>query len=226
MDIKWQCLNIANELVEFKPVAVEQVGVWETEEDLFRFLGTASSMSRLSDTGYEACRKRVLGCIKKGHHSVLEHANFSVIIDCDRGTTHAIVRHRHCAFTQSSTVYGKISDKLTVTSLPFIDPVTGNKVQEITPAEIEAYEWMQIRYKELSKTMWAERTRDHLPTSFHSRIFMTTNLREWIYFIQRRKDPTTSVRIHCIAVMLEELFEKQYPVIYKAMLEWYEKHPL
>lgn len=227
MDIKWQCAEVDNELVKFNPVKIEPVGVWEDESELVKFLGLAASMSRRSENTYEACLKRVLYCIKKGHHSVLEHANFSVILHCDRGTTHAIVRHRHCAFTQSSTVYGKIDSKLEVIDLPVYDPITGDKIQEITEREIKSYEDMELNYRDLAKHgLWAERTRDHLPTSFSSEIFMTTNLREWIYFIQRRKDPTTSVRIHCVAVMLEELFEERYPTLYNAMMEWYVKHPL
>ena len=89
------------------------------------------------------------------------------------------------------------------------------------------YERNQLDYLALGKSgLWEERTRDHLPTSYHAKLFMTTNLREWIYFITRRKDPTTSVRIHCVAVLLEELFKQKYPMIYNAMCQWYNEHPL
>lgn len=43
--------------------------------------------------------------IKRGHHSVLEHASMTVRIVCDRGVTHEIVRHRLCAYSQESTRY-------------------------------------------------------------------------------------------------------------------------
>lgn len=43
--------------------------------------------------------------IKRGHESVIEHANMTVRFICDRGVTHEIVRHRLCAYSQESTRY-------------------------------------------------------------------------------------------------------------------------
>lgn len=43
--------------------------------------------------------------VKRGHHSVIEHANMTVRFICDRGVTHEIVRHRLAAYSQESTRY-------------------------------------------------------------------------------------------------------------------------
>ena len=226
--IDWQVLGDYKGLVEFVPVNVTPVGYWPEQDALIEHVGTAAAMSRLADTSdpVRNCN-RVLHCIRMGHHSVLEHINLSAIIDCDRGTTHALVRHRHCAFTQSSTVYGKFSDKIEIVSLPKEDPVTFTDIQPITEAEMDDFAEISKRYLRLkSEGLWGERTRDHLPISLRSRLFMTANLREWFYIVARRSDPATSVRIHCVAVIMGNILQAKYPVIWEAMNKYYVMHPL
>ena len=50
-------------------------------------------------------QKFVKHILKNQHGSVLEHFNLSFKIVTDRAIANALVRHRHCAFTQESTHY-------------------------------------------------------------------------------------------------------------------------
>lgn len=48
----------------------------------------------------ESAVKFCKSIIKSGHHSVLEHSSVSVLIVCDRGVSHEIVRHRIASYSQ------------------------------------------------------------------------------------------------------------------------------
>lgn len=63
--------------------------------------------------------------ISAGHESIIEHVGFSVKFIVDRGITHELVRHRLCAFTQSSTRFcnytsEKFSHHVPVVMPPFV----------------------------------------------------------------------------------------------------------
>ena len=50
---------------------------------------------RSEDKIEEGSAERLIrSCIKRGHHSILEHGNVTFRIVCDRGVSHEIVRHR------------------------------------------------------------------------------------------------------------------------------------
>jgi thymidylate synthase (FAD) len=50
----------------------------------------------------ESANKFVQMLIKRGHESVLEHQSISVLVVCDRGVSHELVRHRIASFSQES----------------------------------------------------------------------------------------------------------------------------
>ena len=47
----------------------------------------------------------VRALIKSGHESVIEHSSMSVRFIVSRRTSHALVRHRLCSFSQESSQY-------------------------------------------------------------------------------------------------------------------------
>ena len=60
------------------------------------------SENKISETSFKRFVEQI---IKSGHESVLEHFNLSVKFITDRAMANALVRHRHCAFSQESTHY-------------------------------------------------------------------------------------------------------------------------
>ena len=73
----------------------------------------------ITDTSYQRFIKNL---IARGHESVIEHEKVSVLIICDRGVSHEIVRHRIASYSQESTRYCNYSQDKFVNELTFIRP--------------------------------------------------------------------------------------------------------
>ena len=199
VDINVQCSEIAKPLLE---------------KDLLYFIGTVAGECYLADMTEDKCKQRALNCIKRGHHSPWEHYNITLKCIVDRGTSHALVRHRHCAFQQSSTIYHKYDDELVLINNDY--------------SELEKYEFEHIYkvYCDTLKSNPASRARDILPNALATNIIITTNIRQWMYMIQRRVGPGDSDNMHLWSSKVREWFETNYPTITEEFDKWYLAHPL
>lgn len=120
--------------------------------------------------------------VEKKHESVLEHFNFTARIITDRAMSHALVRHRHTAFTQESTHYidyAKAKNKFT-----FIIP-TGLTDEEKT-LFMSVTKTQMLAYLELYDKVGRDKSRVALPMSLKTELIMTTNIREWLYIFKLR----------------------------------------
>ena len=168
-------------------------------------------------------RKKIL---QTGHHSVIEHASATVRIICDRGTTHALLRHRLFSFSQESTIYCNYSKERFGGEIKVIPPFyweSGDGVNESTG-----------EYREKQKAIWdkvmlaceegyleaiengasPQEARGMLPTSLKTEIIITGNFREWRHFFKLRTDPVDHPQTLEITVPLLEEFRKVIPVIF------------
>ena len=223
--MEWTSLKA--EHVDSLPITIEPMTWLMSQDELLEFIGRVARVCYNSSNEPGACRRRALSAISRGHHSPWEHYNVTILSCVDRGTTHALVRHRHCAFQQGSTIYQKYDENIKVISLPKMDPTTGKEVPQYTsdvPLLLDATYMMYKR--QLNNKVPTDQARDLLPTDLASNLIITTNIRQWMYIIQRRVGPGDSVRMHVWATMVREFFEKQYPDIVKAFDSWYAKHPL
>lgn len=200
---------------------------WPCEKDALIKIGIAAGTAYNAPIDAEHCEKRVLKCIADGHLSVLEHLNLSVIITTDRGTSHAIVRHRHCAFTQASTIYTKYK-QVGIIARPLIDPVTGQDIPAWTEEELAVIKKAADTYinNVQALNLPAGLARDVLPTCAATTIYMTANLSEWLYISQRRQEIADSVRMHIFVTQLNIILQTTYPKIYAAWLERISTHPI
>ena len=198
------------------PMKVEPMGLFfEYEEDLLSFIGRVAGECYNSSMDKDKCMQRALNCIKRGHHSPFEHANITLKSTVDRGTSHALVRHRHCAFQQSSTIYQKFQE---------IEIIEQPDVSEI---ELECFRHDELVYRQLLERGKApSRARDVLPNELATNVIITTNLRQWMYMLQRRTGPGDSDNMHKWDKLIRAWFEEHYPQITLAFDTWYEKHPL
>lgn len=199
------------------PMSIKYLGAYDlpSEEDVLRFIGECAGEAYNSKMDTEACMNRALNIIKRGHHSPFEHMNITLKSTVDRGVSHALVRHRHCAVTQSSTIYQKFQE-IEVIEQP-----------DVTEAEIACFRQDEITYHQLLSAGKApSRARDVLPTELATNVIITTNLRQWMYMLQRRTGPGDSDNMHRWDAMIRDWFEKQYPRLTLAFDTWYEKHPL
>lgn len=232
---EWRDLGMHG-VVSVLPMSVEPVGLWASERDLLDFIGKcAGNAYKAQDFSTpevnDANIARALNCIRDGHHSVLEHVNMTVLAVVDRGVSHALVRHRHTAFTQSSTIYERSNSHITVIAVPAEDPYfPGSDNPACTPmadSELESYKYAAVEYMSmLREGVPPSRARDALPTVLATRIVMSTHIGEWVYIAKRRAGKGDTVRMHCFAHMLDQLLREHYPRIMKAFDAYYTKRPL
>lgn len=197
------------------PMKVEEMGIVMSEKDLLSLVGTIAGECYNSSKDIDKCTQRALNCIKRGHHSPFEHANITLKCTVDRGVSHALVRHRHCAFQQSSTIYQKFQE---------IECIGCHDVCE---DKLSVYRQAEIQYMKLLNDGYPPSSaRDVLPNALATNLIITTNIRQWMYMIQRRCGPGDSDNMHEWCKMVREWFEERYPQIALAFDVWYEKHPL
>ena len=132
--------------------------------------------------------------MKRKHWSVLEHANLSVRIICDRGVTHELVRHRIASYSQESTRYCNYAGDKFGGEIKVIDLATGFKYDLDNPQDQAKYgEWMAamgdaerhyMKMLELGAT--PQEARSVLPNSTKTQIVVTMNVREWRHFLEMR----------------------------------------
>lgn len=186
-----------NKLFEFIPVSVRLIDI-VNETEVITKLGQIAGVAYQSDkTEYS---QRLLKCMKDGHESVLEHENISVKIVCDRATTHALVRHRHTAYTQESTIYCNYN--------------RFGKLQFIEPQEFSDEHFQSVAELYLKDTRPAGVKRDILPNCTKTTLIMTTNIREWRYIIGLRSDPKDSGRMHTVIKLLREQLQSVLPLFF------------
>ena len=198
------------------PMEIKQFGLpIFTEREVLIQIGMCAGEAYNSSKDEEACIKRALNCIKRGHHSPWEHVNITLLSTVDRGTSHALVRHRHCAVTQSSTIYQKLNEVAVIEDENYSE----NMLNSFRRSEIDYL-------KELNNGTAPGEARDILPTALATNVVITTNIRQWMYMLQRRNGPGDSRKMHRWNKLLRDWFEKQYPQITLAFDTWYGKHPL
>lgn len=204
------------------PMAITNMTPTWTEESVLEFIGQIAGECYNSSMDSDKCIKRALNCIKRGHHSPFEHFNITLKCTVDRGVSHALVRHRHCAFQQSSTIYQKYQE------IECIDPSLNGPIEnEVYLNKVAAYRHAEVMYNDLLKAGEAPSSaRDVLPNALATNLIITTNFRQWMYMLQRRCGPGDSDNMHKWDKMIREWFEGHYPQLTLAFDIWYEKHPL
>lgn len=204
-------------------IELQQYTYYPDEDEMLTAVGMIAGECYNSSMDNDKCIKRALNCIKRGHHSPWEHINITLKCTVDRGVSHALVRHRHCAFQQSSTIYQKFDE------CEFVDLTAedNNTSTEEYLNRTDAYEHAENMYHELlKKGEPPSAARDVLPNALATNLIITTNIRQWMYMIQRRCGPGDSDNMHMWCKMIRAFFEKLYPQVTAAFDAWYQEHPL
>lgn len=228
-ELEWQPQGLLGPIV-FEPVSIRMIGTAISEDDMLSHIGRCAGIAysgawSLSDR--DKAIKRALNCIRNGHHSVLEHVHFTTESMVDRGTSHAIVRHRHIAVTQSSTIYHGYKSLIPCISRPDVDPITGKEVMQLSDEDIHALKVTALEYLDgVNKGNIPSVERDLLPTMLAASVVITTHIGQYVYMSRRRRGAGDSFRMHVWAMMLDELLREHYPRAMAAFDEYYEKRPL
>lgn len=172
----------------------------------------------------------IRGIIKRGHESVIEHDSISVLVTCDRGVTHEIVRHRIASYSQESTRYCNYSGEKFDGQISVIDIATGfhynlDDEKDRLKYHIWAVAMMDAarHYNDMiAAGAKPEEARSVLPNSTKTEIAMTMNLREWRHFIRLRGSRAAHPQMREVANMIGEELSKRYPVFFEDLEDCHE----
>lgn len=162
----------------------------------------------------------ILGIIKSGHGSVLEHCMLNFMItNCSRVFTHELVRHRAgTAFSQTSGRYVR-NETLDLVIDPILNPINDlvqearnylenwyNKAQE--KLELDSMKDFGIK-KKLTSAL-----RRLLPNGQANEIGFSVNLRELRHTIETRTSEHAEWEIRYIFNQVYKIVKQKYPSIF------------
>jgi thymidylate synthase (FAD) len=140
----------------------------------------------------------------------LEHVSFTFGIEgISRALTHQLVRHRLASYSQQSQRYVKTED------FKYIVPYS-IKNDKIALAKFEKImQSLQEGYDELLKTVPKEDARYVLPNAVETKIIVTMNARELVYFFKLRGCKRAQWEIRNLAIEMLKLVKKVAPIMFK-----------
>jgi thymidylate synthase (FAD) len=170
---------------------------------------------RSEDKIEEGSAERLIrSCIKRGHHSILEHGSVTFRIVCDRGVSHEIVRHRLASYSQESTRYCNYSHEKFGNELTFIYPswVPETRNEQSTNVKWllmqEACDYIEKKYfGMLTHGAKPEEARAILPNCLRTELVMTMNIRELRHFLKLRLSKAAHPDIRVIAAQMLEILK-------------------
>ena len=208
----------------------EHLGVaWMGEstdgERLAEFAGRLCYMSQHNPAG-RATRDYLENIKKQGHGSVLEHANYSLLLEgVSRSLTHELVRHRAgFAYSQLSQRYVDESDASFVVPPAIAGDETLLKPwrEQIEAAQtayvqlvgqlMERYGW--VADKVHRRKMAREAARGVLPNSTETKIVVTGNARAWRTMLELRSSEGAELEIRRAAVAIIRVLQGEAPAFF------------
>jgi len=174
----------------------------------FKLEGSGAHIENLTKEEAHKIIRMVLGY---GHHSVIEHANFTFSIEeISRACTHQLVRHRLASYTQQSQRYVKIED---------FDPVIPDSIKNNEKAKKifdEMIDLIPVIYKKLiSLGIPPEDARFILPNATKTNITVTMNARELHHFFNLRCCARAQWEIRELATEMLRQVRKVAPVLFE-----------
>jgi len=170
--------------------------------------GSSEIFENISNERMEKVLKNV---IKRGHVSVIEHANFTFSISgVSRALTHQLVRHRIASYSQQSQRY------VTYDDIDFVIPPSIQSNENISQKFRDHITQSFKFYKELVKNgIEAEDARFIFPNATCTAITVTMNARELLHFFRMRTCTKAQWEIREMAEKMLELVKNVAPTIFE-----------
>lgn len=150
--------------------------------------------------------------IESGHHSVLEHANFTFLITgISRSCSHELVRHRHLSFSQQSQRYVNEEDADVVYPPAAVEPEIKAIIRTHMDEAVATYKTLvkliekhaEIAvtpgYKTLLRKYARQAARAVLPNATETRLAVTGNARAWREFLVLRTSHHADLEMQTLA---------------------------
>ncbi|GMV10797.1 MAG TPA: FAD-dependent thymidylate synthase [Gemmatimonadaceae bacterium] len=194
-------------------------------ERLAEFAGRLCYMSQRNPAG-RATREYLENILKQGHGSVLEHANYSLLLEgISRSLTHELVRHRAgFAYSQLSQRYVDESEAAFVVPPAIVgDEALERAWREQMEAAQRSYvalvDDLMQRYAWVSdkvhrRKMAREAARGVLPNSTETKIVVTGNVRAWRTMLELRCGEGAELEIRRLAVMVLRTLQHEAPAFF------------
>jgi len=204
---------------------VQWIGESTDGERLAEFAGRLCYMSQRNPAG-RSTREYLENIKKQGHGSVLEHANYSLLLEgVSRSLTHELVRHRAgFAYSQLSQRYVDESDACFVMPPALIgdEALEGAwraQVEGALASYVGLVESLMTRYawvddKVHRRKMAREAARGVLPNSTETKIVVTGNARAWRTMLELRSSEAAELEIRRMAVAVLRILQDEAPAFF------------
>ena len=201
---------------------VSWLGEGSDGERLAEFAGRLCYMSQRNPAS-RTTRDYLENIKKQGHGSVLEHANYSLLLEgISRSLTHELVRHRAgFAYSQLSQRYVDESkaafvvppavigdEKLEATWKTQVEGAQATYVMLVDQL-MERYGWVADRVHR--RKMAREAARAVLPNATETKIVVTGNVRAWRTMLELRSSEGAEMEIRRLAVAALRLLQREAP---------------
>ena len=210
------------DFAEPKHLPVTWLGDGTGGERLAEFAGRLCYMSQ-ANPAKRPTREYLDNIKKQGHGSVLEHANYSLLVEgVSRSLTHELVRHRAgFAYSQLSQRYVDESNAAFVVPPAVIGDADLEKrwLEQVEGAQktyvglveqlMERYGWVADRVHR--RKMAREAARAVLPNATETKIVVTGNARAWRTMLELRSSEGAELEIRRFAVATLRLLQKEAP---------------
>ncbi|MEW5915561.1 MAG: FAD-dependent thymidylate synthase [Gemmatimonadota bacterium] len=211
--------------IEPDHLKVQWLGESTDGERLAEYAGRLCYMSQRNPAN-RTTRDYLENIKKQQHGSVLEHANYSLLLEgVSRSLTHELVRHRAgFAYSQLSQRYVDESDA------HFVMPpaIQGDAALEaawrvqmdsalstyttLVAQLSDRYQWIDDKVHR--RKMAREAARGVLPNSTETKIVVTGNVRAWRTMLELRSSEGAELEIRRLAVEVLRVLQKEAPAFF------------
>ena len=165
------------------------------------------SLSKMTD---ESEKNFIRSAIKRGHHSILEHASASFrILGASRAFTHQLVRHRIASFSQQSQRY---VDEAEFNYIIPDDINADDKALAVYREHMESTRQAYIKLRELG--IKKEDARFLLPNALESQIVFSANFRELRSVFNLRLDKSAQWEIRRVCMQMLKIMQEKAPSVF------------
>ena len=191
-------------------------------ERLAEFAGRLCYMSQ-ANPAKRPTREYLDNIKKQGHGSVLEHANYSILVEgVSRSLTHELVRHRAgFAYSQLSQRYVDESNACFVVPPAVIgdeklEAAWRTQVESAQQTYVSLVEQLMERYGWVAdrvhrRKMAREAGRAVLPNATETKVVVTGNVRAWRTMLELRSSEAAELEIRRFAVAMLRLLQREAP---------------
>ena len=199
----------------------------ENAEQLIAYAARVSNPQ--NQMSHESAPKLLKYCLKNGHYSVFETASMTVEIKTTRAIAAQVLRHRSFTFQEFSQRYAKVDVTIPPVEARLQD--TKNRQNSIQTDDNELHLWfsdeqqklyeksVELYEKAIEKGVAKESARFVLPLATPTTLYMTGNIRDWIFYIKLRSSNGTQREHAEVSKAIKQIFKEEFPVIAEA-LEW------